>query len=211
MSERKMPSVEDYPSNADSKKEVARPVLHGKVKHKASIWKQAKDEFLNEDIDHMGDDLVHDILFPALKNLVNDLLHGAIDAAFNTDSGGRSRRSSNRRGSWISYDRYYDDDDRRRRRRRDRDDDYDRRRVVLDCSEYKFEYRDDADYVFEMMCDRLEQYGEVTVAYFFDKVGETIPGAWSGEDWGWTNFAGVKIRGSQRNGWYIDLPRAKEL
>lgn len=217
MSERRMPSVEDYPSNAKGSKTENRPALRGGVKKKAGIFKSMKDEFISEDVEYMGSDLVENILFPTLRDLVMDLCHSAIDTIFN-GGGGYSRRRGGR-GSYISYNRYFDDRDRRRRRsRRDRDDDdyYDddrgsRRRAVLDCSEYKFDYKEDAEDVFDMLCDRLEQYGEVTVAYFFDKIGETIPGAWTGEDWGWTNFSGVKVRGSSRNGWYIDLPRAKEL
>lgn len=209
MSERRMPQVEDYPSNAHGSEETKPTKLRGSVKRKSSIFRSVRDEFISEDADSMGSYLLHDILFPALRDLINDICHGAVDAAF---GGGGSYRSRDRRrrNSYISYDRYYDDDRRRRRRDRDDDDDRPRSRRVKDCSEYLFQYRDDADDIFDMMCDQIEKYGEVTVAWFFDKVGED-PGSWNGDDWGWTNLAGVKVRGSNRNGWYIDLPRAKEL
>lgn len=216
MSERKMPSVEDYPSNAIGSEKDAdeRPALRGRVKKKSSIFKSVRDEFVSEDADNMGSYILHDILFPALHDLINDICHGAIDAAFG--GGGNYRPSRSRgRGGYISYNRYYDDrDDRRRRRRRDRDDDDDDyivSRRNIDFSEFRFEYKDDAEDVLDMLCDRLEKYDEVTVAYFLDKIGKTVPGNWTVEDWGWTNLAGTKIRGSSRSGWYIDLPRAKEL
>lgn len=226
MSERKMPTVEDFPSNAigSSEENDHRPALKGKVKRKQSIFRSVRDEFISEDADNMGTYLLNDILFPALRDLINDICHGAIDAAF---GGGGYRRGSSRRGrggSYISYDRMYDRPSRRSRRSRyDDDDDYDdrpRRRRIPDCSEYTF----DADRfgsssaakraamdLLDDMADRLEEYGEVNVAWFLDQIGEDVVGSWNAEDWGWTNLAGVKVRGSSRNGWYIDLPRPKEL
>ena len=226
MSERKMPSVEDFPSNAiGSENKETRPAIKGKVRRKKSFLKGMRDEFVSEDADNMGSYLLNDILFPALRDLINDICHGAIDAAFG--GGGNYRRGSSRshRSSYISYDRIYDN--RRGRRRRERDiDDYDddddriARRRLPDCSEFIFDpdrfkrpsdARREADNLLDDMADRIEEYGEVTLAWFLDQVGADVVGAWNAENWGWTNLAGVKVRGSNRNGWYIDLPRPKEL
>ena len=220
MSERKMPSVEDFPSNAIGSEET-KPAVRSKakVRHKKSIFRTVSDEFISEDADSMGSYLLHDILFPALRDLINDICHGAIDAAFG--GGGNYRRGSSHNGrrSHISYDRMYDDP--RRSRRRDRDDDDRRsRRRIMDCSEYIFDPDDydrpsdakrAADDLLDDMADRLEDYGEVTVAWFLDQVGEDVVGNWNAEDWGWTNLAGVKVRGNSRNGWYIDLPKPREI
>lgn len=219
MSERKMPSVEDYPSNAiGSSEEKNLPSV--KVRHKKSVWKSVGDKFISEDAEYVGSSIVDDILIPALRDLINDILHGAVDMTFG--GGGNYNRSRSRGRSHISYDRMYDNRrSRSRYRDRDDDDDYDRRpsrRRLPDCSEYVFDPRDfdrpsdakrAADDMLEMMADRIEEYGEVTVAWFFDRVGEDA--GWNAEDWGWTNLAGVKVRGSSRSGWYIDLPRPKEL
>ena len=105
MSERRMPSVEDYPSNAigvESKK-TTRPI---KVRRKQSLIKSMRDEFISEDADSIGSYLLNDILFPALRDLINDICHGAIDAAFGGGGGYyRSSRSRSSRKSRISYDR----------------------------------------------------------------------------------------------------------
>ena len=220
MSERKMPSVDDYPSNAISgspaKREKAEPVVHGKVKRKSSIFRSVKDEFISEDADTMGSYLLNDILFPALRDLINDICHGAIDAAFG--GGGRSYRSRSRGGSYISYNRYYDDD-RNRRKRHNRDDDYDddrprRRGGQINFEEYLFDSRGDAEDVLYYLCDEIEQFGDCPVGRFFDRRGETIPGNFTDEDWGWTNLAGTKVRTTRYRGevwWWIDLPRIKPI
>ena len=225
MSERKMPSVEDYPSNAiGSEKETHPAKRKNKVRHKKSIWKSVGDRFISEDAEYVGSSIVDDILVPALKDLINDILHGAIDMTFgggNYRSGSYSSRSRGR--SRIAYNRMYDDN-RYSRRRRDRDDDdYDDRRSrrrLPDCSEFVFDPRDfdrpsdakcAAEDLLDDMADRIEEYGQVDVAWFMDQVGEDIDGRWNAEDWGWTNLSGVRVRGSNRSGWYIDLPRPKEL
>ena len=226
MSERKMPSPEDYPSAAIGADNETRPAKRqkSKVRHKKSLWKSVGDRFISEDAEYVGSSIVDDILFPALKDLVNEILHSAIDMTFGGGGyrGSYSGRSSRGR-SRIAYNRMYDDS-RFSRRRRDRDDDdYDDRRSrrrLPDCSEFVFDPRDfdrpsdakcAAEDLLDDMADRIEEYGQVDVAWFMDQVGEDIDGRWNAEDWGWTNLAGVRVRGSNRNGWYIDLPRPKEL
>ena len=222
MSERKMPTVEDFPSNADGETRPAvRSNLKGKVRRKQSIWRSVSERFINDDVEHIGSSILDDYLFPALLDLVNDVLHGAVDMTFGGGGNYRGRRSG-RGGSYISYNRMYDRPSRRRRSRYD-DDDYDerpRRRRIPDCSSYVFDERNfessgDAKRaamdLLDDMADRLEEYDEVTVAWFLDQIGEDVVGSWNAEDWGWRNLAGVKVRGSSRDGWYIDLPRPKEL
>ena len=213
MSERKMPSAEDYPSNAIGQstkpavKEKVKPVIHGKVKKKTSIFKSVRDEFISEDAPSVGEYIVHDILIPALRDLLNDILHGSVDMAF---GGGGYRSSRGRRGgSYISYNRYYDDRD---RRRRDRDDErYESRRRNRDFEDYIFEYRDDAEDVLDRMCDYLEKYGDVPVSYFYDLCGETVPGAWTNDDWGWTDLSGTRVRNLRGKGYIIDLPKIRPI
>lgn len=223
MSERKMPSIEDYPSSAIGSEESKPARPKSKVRHKRSIWKSVSDRFISEDAEYVGSSIVDDILVPALKDLINDILHGAIDMTF---GGGNYRGSYSRRGSKsrIAYNRMYDDN-RFSRRRRDRDDDdYDdrrsRRRRLPDCSEFIFDPRDfdrpsdakcAAEDLLDDMADRIEEFGQVDMAWFLDQIGEDAEGLWNAEDWGWTNLAGVRVRGSNRNGWYIDLPKPKEL
>ena len=211
MSERKMPSVEDFPSNANSAKEdrgETKPIVKGNVKRKSSIFKSVRDEFVAEDAQSVGSYLLYDILIPALRDLILDIGHGAIDSALGGD--GRSyRRSSNRRGSsYISYNRYYDDRD---RRRRDRDDErYETRRRSRDFDEFIFDRREDAEDVLDRMCDYLERFDDVPVSYFYDLLGETVPGDFTSDDWGWTNLSGARVRRA-RGGYIIDLPRVKPI
>ena len=214
MSERKMPSVEDFPSNANGSSErpkVEKPIIKGSVKKKSSIFRSVKDEFISEDAPTVGSYILYDILLPALRDLISDIGHGALDMAMGTDTRGRAYGRRDRRGmgsSYISYNRYYDD---RERRKRDRDEErYESRRRNRDFDEFVFQYREDAEDVLDRMCDYLERFGDVPVSYFYDLCGETVPGDWTSDDWGWTNLAGTRVRSIHR-GYIIDLPKVKPI
>lgn len=222
MSERKMPSVEDYPSAANgSDKERNRPdttAISGRVKKRSSIFRSVKDEFIAEDVPSIGEYLLRDILLPALKDLILDIGHGAIDSAFNGD--GRGYSGSRRRGrdSYITYNRMYRDN-RRSRRNRDYDDEDDvprsrRRAGQIYFDEYLFETRGDAEDVLYFLCDEIQEFGDCPVSRFFDKRGETIPGNFTEDNWGWTDLSGTKIKRIRCDGelwWWIDLPRLKPI
>ena len=207
MSERKMPSIDDYPSNANGQQKEVKPIVRGSVKRKSSIFRSVKDEFISEDAPTVGSYILYDILLPALKDLISDIGHGALDMAMGTDT--RRYRSRGRDSSYISYNRYYDDRD---RRKRDRDDErYEIRRKNRDFTDMVFEYREDAEDVLDRMCDYIERFGDVPVSYFYDLCGETVPGDFTKDDWGWTNLAGARVVKAGRRGYMIDFPKVRQI
>lgn len=221
MAERRMPSEDDYPSNSNHKSKIEKveptepAKLRGGVKVKKSLWRSARDEFISEDAPNVGSYIFWEILLPSLMDMISDMGHSAIDLAMGTDPRrSRSRRYGGRSDSFISYNRMYDDRDYdRRRRRRDRyddDDDYMVRRRREEPQDIGFEDRRDADDVLEMMISYLERYNEVPVGYFYDKIGRTIPGNFTDEDWGWTDLSRVKVV-PHRGLWYIEFPKVRPL
>ena len=214
MAERRLPTEEDFPSNANvteaPKKESIEPMkLEGKVKTKRSVMKSVKDEFVGEDAPGIGNYILFDILFPALRDLVLDIGHSTLDMAMGGRGYNNRRRSYSsydRRDSYISYNRMYDD----RRPRRDRDDDRYERRVGRDLDDLIFESRADAEDCLDRMLDRLERYMCVSVADLYDILGETVFGDWTKTDWGWEDLSGARIR-KVRGGWLLDLPRVRPI
>lgn len=215
MAERRMPEVTDYPSNANGSKEIRvkeeiEPIVKGKVTRKHSFGHSFRDEFISEDAPNVGSYILYDVLLPALGDMFRDIAHGSIDMVFggSRSYGQRSRYQSSSNRSYITYDRMYDD---RRRPKRDRDDErYARRRNSRDLDEFTFEYREDAEDVLDRMCDYIERYGDVPVSYFYDLCGETVPGDFTSDDWGWTNLSQARVTHGRR-GYFIDFPRAREL
>jgi hypothetical protein len=222
MAERKLPSVDDYPSAAigeDKPKEKSDDII--KVKKKRSVWKEVKGEFISEDAPSVGSYILYDILLPALRDLVSDIGHGALDMAMGTD-GRRYRR--NRRGrdeTYISYDRYWDYDRPSRRGRSRYDDDEDdyrgrrrsSRRVPSneDLDEFVFDSKEKARHLLDEMQDRIDKYDDVSVGYFLDRIGESIPGDFVSDDWGWYNLDNAKIKPAYGGGWHIIFPKMRPI
>lgn len=216
MAERKMPTVEDFPSNANgAPKEVPAtepPMkMRGKVSHKRSVFSDVKNEFISEDAPRVGSYILYDVLLPALKDLILDIAHGSIDMAMG--GGGRGYGGYGRSRSSISftpYNRYYYDDDRSSRRSY-RDEPRRSSRRDRDPSGFTFEDKDDATDLLDFLCDYIDRYGQVEVARFYDKIGETIPGDFTSEDYGWRNLSQAKVMPAGRGRWYINFPRVRAL
>lgn len=213
MAERRLPKEEDYPSNAiETKKDIPKDeplAMEGKVKQKRSLTKSIRDEFVDDEGPSIGEYILFDILVPAIRDMLADIGHSAIDMATGGRGGGRrySSYSRDRRDSYISYNRFYDD----RRGRRDRDDDrYERRRRSRDLDDLIFESRRDAEDCLERLLDKIEDYGYVSVGYLYDILGETVYGDFTKEDWGWEDLSAARVR-KVRGGYLLDLPRVRPI
>ena len=218
MAERRLPSEEDFPNNSQGKSRIEKveptepAKLRNDVKVKHSAWKSVRDEFISEDAPSVGNYIVWDVLVPSLRDMLGDILHGSIDVAFGTGRGYSRSRSRRRDDTYVMYNRMYDDRSRRRRRDYDDYDDdyYPRSRRREDPADIGFGCKEDADDILEMMLSYLERYDEVPVSYFYDKIGRTIPGNFTDEDWGWTDLSRVKVV-PHRGRWYIDFPKVRPL
>jgi hypothetical protein len=160
---------------------------------------------------------------PAAKDTVTDIVQGVMDALrngldialFGEVRNSRSRRDSGR--TYVSYDRYSsrDRDDRRDRDRRDRDrrddkkddrrDDSSRNRRSHRFEDIVFETKGDAVDVRDTLINTIEQYGQATVANFYDLVG--ITEEYTDHDYGWTNLASSSISMVRGGGWVVNLPK----
>ena len=223
MAERKLPSPEDFPSAAigkDKPTEAQNEIIS--VRRKKSLWKEVKGEFISEDAPTVGSYLLYDILLPALRDLVSDIGHGALDMAMGTDnrryrSRGRSRRDDR---TYISYDRYWDYEPPRSRRSRydDEDDDYrgfrrSNRRVPSseDLAEFIFDSKKEAEDLLREMDEQIDRYDNVSVGYFLGRIRQDMPGDWAVENWGWFNLDTAKIKHAYGGGWHIIFPKIKPI
>lgn len=216
MAERKLPTADDYPNNSDhrverrkdeDRKQLPAPDMRGGVRARKSGLRKIKDEFISEDAPSVGSYILYDVMIPALRDLLLDILHGSIDVAFGSGGGSGYRRSPSRGRndrSYISYDRMYDgrrssNDRRAERRLHDRIDD-----------DFEFDYKEDADDVLDWLCDIIDDEGKVSVATLYDICKMTVPHDFVKEDWGWTNLSAAKVK-PWRGKYYIEFPRIRPI
>ena len=170
------------------------PIAKGKAKKKNEI-KKFTDVFLAEDITSVKSYIINDVLIPAAKKAISDIVTNGIDMILYGEVKGRDRRRDG--GSRVSYTKYYE-----------RDRDYDRRRErrsVYDYDDIILDTRSEAEEVLNRMDDLIDNYGMVSVADLYDLVG--ITGNYTDNKYGWTNLRSAEVRRT-RDGYLIKLPKA---
>ena len=166
------------------------PIAKAKTKKKSEI-KKFTDVFIAEDVTSVKNYIVNDVLIPAAKKAISDIVTNGIDMILYGEARGKDRRRDG--GSRVSYTKYYERD-------RDRDRDYDRnrsRRSVYDYDDIILDTRREAEDVLNRMDDLIDAYGMVSVADLYDLVG--VSGNYT------DNNAEVR---RTRDGYLIKLPKA---
>lgn len=196
--------MEEYKSNSHkSRAEAAKQerkvekVVTGtvKAKKKGGLHKFT-DVFISEDASNVKSYIFMDVLVPAIKKAISDIVTNGIEMMLYGESG--RKKSSN--ASRISYRDYYKDDRRSRERSSTRSG-YDFDDIILDN-------RGEAEDVLSRMDELIETYGLVSVADFYDLVG--ITGNYTDNKYGWTDIRSANVI-RVRDGYMIKLPRALPL
>jgi hypothetical protein len=187
---------EEQKESAEKKK--VEKVISGKVKtkKKSEISKFA-DVFISEDASNVKSYIFMDVLVPAIKKAISDIVTDGIDMILYGETGRTKKRSSSN-SSYISYNRYSD-------RRDDRRNDSSYRAVSrYDFENITLDNRGDAEEVLERMDELLDAYGIVTVSDLYDLVG--ITGEFTDNKYGWTSLRNAEIV-RVRDGYKLKLPR----
>jgi hypothetical protein len=164
--------------------------------------------FISEDVGDIKSYILLDILIPAIKDAVWDLItNGSRMVLF----GENGRPKSSPAASKISYNRYYGSPDSRRRgvetsmgigRAASRS--------GLDYDDILFQTRGDAEAVIDAMNEIVGQYGVVSIGDLYDLADLPTDNYAAANKYGWTDIRGCKpIR--VRDGYILKLPRALPL
>lgn len=211
MAERKdLVVLDEFPSNSHKSKEtevirekrVTEKVIKGKVKQKKpSLGKRISESVLEDSSSNVMNYILWDVLIPAAKNTISDIIKGGLDMMLFGEGGTPSSRVQRERGrSYVSYRSYYDDDRRDRHRVN--------RRAAHSFDDILFERRDEAEEVLARLGDLIEEYGIASVEDFYDMVG--ISSNYTDQKWGWYNINTARVV-RVRDGYTIRLPRTEEL
>lgn len=219
----KKTKIEELPSNSKSSRVAPiretneemeiiesprkRPIRRAHViQRKKSFIQSVAEAFVGDGENNVGSYILRDVLVPAFKSLVTDAVTSGIEMLVYGETSGRRSKGRDRDRTVINYGSFS---------RRDRDDDRrDRRRVAsykskFDLDEIYFKDHTDAEEVLGELCDRLEDYDEVSVADYFELAG--IDGiTHTHYKWGWTDLKRARNTHT-RHGWAIILPEPEEL
>ena len=180
-------------------------VVTGKVlTRKKSGFSKFTEEFISDDAKNIKTYVFGEVLIPAIKKAISDIVTDGIDMILYGGNGGqgRNRRSS---ADKISYKNYYDDRSRGgiggrqpERQSTGYNNQYSYDDIILNS-------RGEAEDVLARMDELMDSYGLVRVADLKDLVG--ITGNYTDNKWGWTSIRNAEIIHT-RDGWVIKMPRA---
>jgi hypothetical protein len=186
-------------------REPVEKMVAGKViSRKQPIWKRFTRTMLAEDAGNVGEYILTDVIIPATKNLIVDMVGQSIERVLFGTSRGRVRRSplgASLRDQ-VNYSRFSNDRDTvRRPMSREA-------RARHDFNEIVLENRSEAIEVVEALINRISRYGAVTVADLYDFVGTT--GSFADQRWGWSDLTTADVR-QVPGGFLLDLPAPEPI
>jgi hypothetical protein len=169
-----------------------------KSKKKSEIQKFT-DVFISEDVNNVKSYILLDVLVPAIKKAISDIVTNGIDMIL---YGGTGRTKSNSNASKVSYRSYYDRGNDRR--------DYSaaRTRIGYNYDDIILDNRGEAEDVLLRMDELISTYGLVSVADLCDLVG--ITGNYTDNKYGWTDIRSASVI-RVRDGYMLKLPKALPL
>lgn len=202
--------LDELPGNshtekAEKKDKKVNRVVSGPVnRKKRPMGRRVADTLTHEDADKDGviRYIVYDVLIPAAKTTISEMVSGGVEMLLFGDTRG-SRTNRNRGKSYVSYNSVSRNNDRLGRPNRSVS--YENR------SRHNFDdviitSRGEAEEVLSSLVDLIEEYGAATVADFYDLVGVT--GSFTDEKYGWTELGRASVS-RVRNGYLINLPKTR--
>lgn len=204
--------MDQYKPNSHKSKEDQESVLEKKVekvitgtvisKKKNGIQKFV-DVFISEDANNVESYILLDVLVPAIKKAISDIVTNGIDMIL---YGGTGKTKSNSAASKISYRSYYDRENGRENDRRD----YSaaRTKTGYNYDDIILDNRGEAEDVLSRMDELISTYGLVSVADLYDLVG--ITGNYTDNKYGWTDIRSASVI-RVRDGYMLKLPKALPL
>lgn len=173
---------------------------------KKSFLQRMGETFLGEDTGNVGQYIIGEVLIPAAKSTIQDMVSGGIEMLLFGESGGRSRSRRDRGKTVVSYGSYFKKD------RYDRDS-RETRRVPGYHNRLEgivFESRGEAEIVLDGLVDLLDEYETVSIADFYELAGIENMIEFTDNGWGWQNLSRARVIHT-RDGFEVEFPRPERL
>jgi hypothetical protein len=194
-------NIAEQKSQTNTKQIVkAKQVANGKIR-KESLVKKFGRYILEDTIETAKEHTIKEILLPGIRNLIFDSFNEMVATMLFGDDAPRPStgyRSGSRKVGRTSYDKYYDD---KQRRNESRNVSY--RDMPRDPDEIIVDTRAQANYVLDEVDSIIRQYGQASIAQFYDAAGVT--GEWTDNRYGWESIRGAQVK-QVRDGWVILMP-----
>jgi hypothetical protein len=203
------PKKDIQPEKKPEGKKVEKVVSGGVRKQKKGFCKKLAETFMEDDSKSVGSYVLYDILIPAAKDLIVDMISSGAEMLFGTRRTGRGYGRIPG-STWTSYGgRYNGGTSIRDPRDRDRRDGPRTARLRQDFEEIIFDTRADALEVLDRMQDLINDYRMVSVSDYYTLCD--MESNFTDRKYGWTDLHGVAPQRARGGGYILDLPRTQLL
>lgn len=200
----------NYPANSHkSREEKNKPekldkVVKGVVTtRKKSFGKKFFETFVGDDVNDVGSYILYDLLIPAAKSTLTDIIQSIPEMIFYNGEKRSSRITRDRGRSTINYGGFSASSN----RKEDRREVSQRNRARFNFDEIILETRGEAENVLNCLADLTIDYGQATVADLYDLVGVTSN--YTDRNYGWRDLGGASTTRSRHGGYMLVLPRTE--
>lgn len=191
---------EEQKNNLSPTEKRVTKVVKGPVKTKTNEVRKFADIFISEDIDNVKNYIFMDVLVPAIKKAIYDIVTNGIDMFL---YGGTGKNRNTSASGKVSYRNYYE--------RKDtppyRGSENNMNRNSFSYDDIVFSNRGDAEAVKQQMQDVIVRYGVVTVADLYEMADPNLTAPYTSCKYGWmdvSNADTVRVR----DGYILKLPKA---
>lgn len=186
--------------NALSEEKRVQKVVKTPVKMKKNEVRKFADIFISEDIASVKNYIFMDVLVPAVKKAIYDIVTNGIDMFL---YGGSGKGKATTSGSKVSYRSYYDQKNASSSGYRGSEST--KTHNGFEYDDIIFDNRGEAEAVKQQMQAASVKYGFVTVADLYDMVD--LPAPYTSQKYGWMDVSSAEaVR--VRDGYMLKLPRA---
>lgn len=184
---------------AATEEKRVQKVVKNPVKIKTNEVRKFADIFISEDISNVKDYIFMDVLVPAIKKAIYDIVTNGIDM-FLYGSSGKNKNSPS--GAKVSYRNFYDQ---KNNNNGYRGSENVRSHNGFEYDDIKFDNRGDAEAVKQQMQAAIIKYGFVTVADLYDMVDQPAP--YTSQKYGWMDVSSAEVA-RVRGDYMLKLPKA---
>jgi hypothetical protein len=200
-----------YPTNspkqpqANAVEKRVQKVTSGPVKVKKNELRKLADIFISEDVANVKEYIFMDVLVPAIKKAIFDIVTNGIDMFLYGGRGGA--KNNNNATSKVSYRSYYDKPSTPAPSANRGSENA--VRSAADYDNIVFNTRGEAEAAKQQMVDIIAQYGIATVSDLYEMTPLTPP--FTAQKYGWMcDLSNVPVERTH-NGYILKLPRAMAL
>lgn len=190
-----LPPNSNKHKTTNTAKTIEKIVTGSVTQEKKTLGRKIKETLFGEDINSVSSYIIHDVIVPAAKNTISEMVSGGIEMLLYGETRG-TRTMRDRGKSYVSYNRMKEPERQRPMSNVNK--------ARHNFDDIKLESRIDAEEVLSNLVDLIEDYGSASVADLYALVG--LDSAFTDNKYGWFNLNTATVS-RVRNGYLLDLPK----